>query len=82
MLNVGGTGPPRKWPLVCRLPIAFIMYVHRLVYAAGKQTNKQLEHPTFHIVYRNSPPGFPHGPETLVVTRFHDAPTLRGAPLE
>ena len=26
-----------------------------------KQTNKQVEHPTFHIVYRNSTPGLPHG---------------------
>ena len=64
------TAPPRQLPLVCRLTIAFNMYVHRLVYAVGKQPNKQLEHPTFHIVYRNSTPGFPHSHQTLVVTRF------------
>ena len=29
-----------------------------------------------HIVYRNSTPGFSHGHQTLVVTRFHASPTL------
>ena len=70
--------PPQQGPLVRGLTIAFNMYVHHLVYAVGKQTNKQSEHPTFHIVYRNSTPGFPHGHQTLVVTRFHTAPTLIG----
>ena len=68
--------PPCQGPLVRGLTIAFDMYFHRHVYAVGKQTNKQLEHPTFHIVYRNSTHGFPHGHQTMVVTRFHAAPTL------
>ena len=74
MLNVGGNVPPAP-RAPCRRA-AFNMYVHRLVNAVGKQTNKHLEHPTFHIVYRNSTPCFPHGHQTLVVTRFHAAPTL------
>ena len=45
-------------------------------YGVVKQTNKQVEHPTFHIVYRNSTPGLPHGHQTLVVTRLHALPTL------
>ena len=75
MLNVGGGAPPpRQRPLVRRLTIAFNMYVHRL--AVGKQRNIQLEHPSLHIMYRNSTPGFPHSHQTLVVTRFCAAPTL------
>ena len=41
-----------------------------------KQTNKQVEHPTVHIAYRNFTPGLPHGHQTLVVTRLHASPTL------
>ena len=41
-----------------------------------KQTNKQVEHPTFHVVYRNSTLGLPHDHQTLVVTRVHASPTL------
>ena len=51
-------------------------YVKTDQYAVGKQANKRLEHPTFCMLYRNSIPGFPHGHQTLVVTRFHAAPTL------
>ena len=74
---------PRQGPLVRGLTIAFNMYVHRLVYAVGKKTNKQLEHPEFHIVYRNSTPGFPHSHQKLVVTRFmlRQHSLLSGAPL-
>ena len=70
------TAPARQGPLVRGLRIAFNMYVHRFVYAVGKQTNTQLEHPSFEIVYRNSTPGFQHSHQTLVVTRFYAAPTL------
>ena len=41
----------------------------------GCETNKQVKHPTFHIVYRNSTPGLPHRHQTLVVTRLHASPT-------
>ena len=36
----------------------------------------KVDHPTFHIVYRNSNPGLPHGHQTLVVMRFPASPTL------
>ena len=42
----------------------------------GLQTNKQVEHSTFHIVYLNSSPGLPQGNQTLVITPLHASPTL------
>ena len=80
MLNVGGSAP-RQGPLVRGLTIALnkcppLPERNEWCHGVVKQTNKQVEHPKFHIVYRNSTPGFPHDHQTLVVTRFHASPTL------
>ena len=80
MLNVGGK-TPRWGPLVRGLTIAFnkcppLLERNQWCHGVVKETNKQVEHPTIHIVYRNSTPGFPHGHQTMVVTLLHASPTL------
>ena len=72
---------PREGPLVRGRRIAFKKgpaLLERYQWRNGvvQQTNKEVENPSFHIVYHNSTPGLPHSHQPRMVTRLHPSPTL------